>query len=375
MENILYISPLSHIGGGEVSLLLILKHLDKERFKIRVICYSEGPVVEKARNLGIDVNIFKRSSFFSNFAIVWDIFRYIKKNNIQLVHVNTLDIRGGIAAWLARIPFIGHLRVIIPFTWRDRLFVRFSGKVIAVSNAAIDAFCGERKYLSEKFIVIPNTVEVTENLTTAPLRRDFSIPEDAKLVGAVGRIDLWKGYEYFIEAATRIKKKIGNIYFFIIGGTSAEDREGQGYLDILERQVYDLGLKGSLFFTGFREDAIETIKALDVLVVPSVVLKMDKGEVTEGFGRVAIEAMAVGVPVVASNVGGLKEIIEDRVSGLLVTPGNPEAIAGAVISLIENPELANSIRNMGKRRFEEVYTPERCIKSLIILYFNILKKK
>lgn len=373
MKNILYISPPSHIGGGEISLLLILKHLDKERFKPRLICYSEGPFVERARALGIEVVVLKRGSLPSSLSLVLNIIRYIKEKEIDLVHINSLDIRAGIASWLAGVPFVGHLRVIFPFTWRDRLFVRLSRKVVAVSNAVVNAFCREKKILEEKFIVVPNAVEIPEDITPAQLRKEFKIPKNAKLIGAVGRIDPYKGYEYFINAASLINRYREDVYFFIIGGVSDEDIDGKKYLERLEKQVSEKGLEEVIFFTGFRKDILEVIKALEILIVPSVVIKKDRGEVTEGFGRVAIEAMAAGVPVVASDIGGLREIIEDGISGILVPPGEPEKIAEAVIKILENDNFKDSLKENGKRRFETLYTPERYMGSLNAIYNDILK--
>lgn len=373
--NILYISPFPHLGGGEISLLTLLKNLDRERFKSSLICYSEGPFIEKVKELGIEVIVFERGSFLSNFLIVWRIFRYIKKNNIHLIHINCLDIRAGIAAWLARVPFIGHLRVIFPFTWRDRLFVRLSQKVIAVSNAVVNAFCQDYPECKDKFIVIPNAVEIPVDISAAKIREEFNLSPDVRLVGAVGRIDPCKGYEYFIEAAMLIKERFENVYFFIVGDVSQGDKEGRKYLDMLERQVDELGLKDYFFFMGFREDVLNVIKELDVLVVPSVVLKKNGGEVTEGFGRVAIEAMALGVPVVASNIGGLKETIEDGISGILVPPSNFEAIAEVVLSILIDKIKAITMGKAGRKRVEGLFTIEKHVANIETIYKTLMSSR
>ncbi len=375
MKNILYISPFTYIGGGEISLLILLKNLDHQMVRPFLICYAEGPLVQKAKKLGIKSAVLKRNYLFSSIFIVLKIFSYIKKNSIHLVHVNCFDIRAGIAARLARVPLIGHLRVIIPFTWRDRLFVRLSQKVIAVSNAVIDTFCRGRPSYRDKFEMIPNAVEIPNSLTPVPLRKEYDIPEDTKLVGSVGRIDPWKGYEYFSRAAALIKKQRSDVFFFIIGDVSQRDREGRAYLDILKKQAAELDLKDRLFFTGFREDILKVIKTLDILVVPSIVIKKYGGEVTEGFGRVAIEAMAVEVPVVASKIGGLTEIIEDNVFGMLVPPGNPNAIAEAVLSILTDKIKAKAMGKAGRKRVEESFTIQQHADKIKKLYLEILKER
>lgn len=374
-KNILYISPFSHRGGGEISLLAILKNLDKKRFKLSLVCYAEGFLVEKARELGIDVIVFKRDYLFSNFSILWKLFRYIRKNNIHMVHVNCLDIRAGIAAWLAKVPFVGHLRVVFPFTLRDRLFARLSQKVIAVSNAVVDSFCRRKPSYRHKFIVIPNAVELPDSLNPAPLRGEYDISKNTKLVGSVGRIDPYKGFEYFLIAAAFVKKQRSDVFFFIIGDVAQGDREDMTYLDRLKRQTAELNLQDRLFFTGFREDILKVIKALDILVVPSIVIKKDRGEITEGFGRVAIEAMAVGVPVVASKIGGLTGIVEDNVSGMLVPPGNSIAIAEAVLSILANEVKAKALGEAGRKRVEKFFTIQQQADKIKKLYLEILQEK
>jgi glycosyltransferase involved in cell wall biosynthesis len=375
VKNILYISAFSHIGGGEISLLLLLKNLDHQMVRPFLICYSEGPFVQKAKALGIKTVIFKRNYPFASVVIVLKIFSFLKKNSINLVHVNSLDIRAGIVAWLARVPFIGHLRVIFPFTWRDRLFVQLSNRTIAVSNAVMNAFCKKRSSYRDKFIVIPNATEIPRNLTSAPLRKEFRLPKDSKLIGAVGRIDPCKGYEFFLESAAIIKKQWEKVFFFIVGDVVPGDSEGKYYLDILRRKTAELNLQNCLFFTGYREDISKIIKSLDILVIPSIVLKKNRVEITEGFGRVAIEAMAVEMPVVATNTGGLPEIVEDNINGMLVPPGDPYAITQAVIMILNDPVKARTLGKAGRKRVKEIFSIERNIGETEKIYFDILKNK
>ena len=183
MISILYVSPFSHIGGGEVSILTVINNLDKARFSSSLICYEDGLFVERVKGLGIKVAVFRRAGFFSEIFIVRNLVHYIKKNGIALVHVNSLDIRAGIAARLAGVPCIGHLRVAFPFTWRDHLFVRMSSATIAVSRFVVDEFCKEAQSCRTKFIVMPNMVDVPPEVRPAPLRTEFAIPADAPMVG------------------------------------------------------------------------------------------------------------------------------------------------------------------------------------------------
>ena len=154
MKQILYISLFSHIGGGEISLLTILKNLDRKRFTPHLICYEDGPFVEKARSLDFKVSIFERGPFYTDPFLIMRLIWYIKRNRINLVHVNSLDIRAGLAAWYSGVPFIGHLRVIIFFTWRDYFFTRLAKQVISVSNAVTKSFCEAFPAARKVFVVI-----------------------------------------------------------------------------------------------------------------------------------------------------------------------------------------------------------------------------
>lgn len=372
--RVLYVSPFSHIGGGEISILTVINNLEKARFLSSLICYEDGPFVDRARGCGIETAVFKRAGLLSEISIVRDLVRRIKKNGVGLVHVNSLDIRAGIAAWLAGVPCIGHLRVVFPFTWRDCFFVRMSAVTIAVSQAVVDEFSKVMPGCSGKFVVMSNMVDVPSELKPAPLREEFNIPKDAPLVGMAGRMDPFKGHSVFIDAAVIIKKNIPAARFFIIGGPDPGNRDEEAYLEMQKERARASGLSDSVIFTGFRKEALEMIAALDVMVVPSRIIRKDGGISTEGFGRVAIESMAVGVPVVSSDAGGLKEIIEDCVSGLLVKMDDPAATAAAVIELLQDPGKANAIRASAKKRFDLLYSL-KSMRALQGLYDDILKRE
>ncbi len=372
MENILYVSAFSHIGGGEVSLQVILRHLDKNRFRPYVVCYAEGALEDALKQQGIEVFVFKRDSLFSNFVIIWELVRFIKRYSIRLVHVNSLDIRAGVAAWFSGIPCIGHLRVIYPFSWRDRLFVALSRKVIAVSEAAAGSLDKGRKYKA-KFSIIANAVEIPEYnpLDRGALRRELSIPESALLIGAVGRIHPVKGYEYFIEAAAVTRKEFPDAYFAVFADMHETDPVKKQYLQSLQERVRQLHLEDRFLFPGFRRDILPVIAGFDITVVPSVAIKSESGTLTEGFGRVAIESMAMGVCVIASRVGGLAEIIEDGVSGVFVEPAHAGALGEALISLLKDPLKRLSLQQEALKRFKSLYTVSTHMKLIERVYDEV----
>ena len=375
MKQILYISPFSHIGGGEISLLTILTNLDRKRFTPHLICYEDGPFVKKARSLGFKVSIFKRGQFYTDPFLIMRLIWYIKRNGINLVHVNSLDIRAGLAAWYSGVPFIGHLRVIIFFTWRDYFFTRLAKQVISVSNAVTKSFCEAFPAARKVFVVISNAVEVPAVVKPAPLREEFGLPPRTYLVGAIGRIDPWKGYEYLIDAAARITRITPHVYFVLIGGPSKTNPTEQHYLEMLKKRVARAAIVDRFIFTGFIDNPLNVIAACDIIAIPSYSLGRYGGKITEGFGRVAAEAMAVGVPVVASNIGGLSEIVEDGKTGLLVPPQNSDALYRAILRIIGDKNLKELLGRNGRAKFESLYTVEQQRSALESLYESVLSGK
>lgn len=369
MKRIVYFAPYSIMGGGEISILLELKHLDKKEFTPLVICYEHCDFEKKAQQIGISVIIFKiRNSFSSTFDFI-KMVTFLREGRFDFVHVNSLDVKAGIACFLAGVPCIGHLRVIFPFTWRDRFFVRLARKTIAVSSAVREHFCVKHERLKKKFVVIPNAIELPEVVSPTLLKEEFKLSLGSILIGSVGRIDPRKGLEFFVYAASLIKKEIPNAFFFVFGSPSSKSEKA--YFAQLEKMVTDLGLEGSFFWGGFRENILSVIAALNVAVIPSAEVISSAGVQSEGFGRVAIEAMALGVPVIVSNVGGLKEIVQDKITGIIVPANDAHAIKKAVCSLYANPGLREAVIRNGKQRAAQYYTVEKYMSAVTELYDSL----
>lgn len=375
MENILYVSPFARVGGGELSLITILKNLDRESFKAQVICYEEGHLPDKLKDLGFDCAVLKRRFKVLDCFLILRLMCYIKKKKIDLVHVNSLDIRAAIAAKLSGVPFLGHLRVIFPFTWRDSLCVRLSSLTIAVSESTREAFCGQYKDLRNKFIIIPPVIDSKScTLAAVDLRKEFKLSKQADLIGMVARLDPFKGHDVFLRSAALIKNMMPQVKFLIIGGSLAPGNEEVNYLKQIKKLTSELGLNNEVIFTGFREDVLSVMSELSVLVAPSRKVERGGGVVTEGFGRIIPEAMSLGVPVVAAASGGLREIIDDKVNGLLVPPDDPAHTAEAVFFILNNVQKKQEMVEAAKQKFEKRYSVKN-IDILFDLYHTVIPEK
>lgn len=372
MKTILYVSAFSRVGGGEISILTIIKNVDPAKYRTILVTYQDGEFPEMARGMGIETIIIQRPSMLSDIKVITSLIGLIKRRNIDMLHVNSLDLRAGIAASIAGVPFIGHLRVIYRYTWRDAIFVRFSRVCLASSRAVIDEFCLRSPSLRDKFTVLYPSVNLSRDIVPADLKMKYDIPADSPIIGAAGRIDPWKGFEYFIDAAAVIIERKPDARFFLAGEPDRCCREEVEYFAMLQKRIALRNLEGKFFLTGFKRDILNFIAALDIVVIPSCEIPIRGGKTAEGFGRVALEAMALGIPVVASASGGLKETVADHTTGLLVPAKDPKAIADAVLTLLQDSALMTSMTDAAKKRFHELYLPAENIKKLEAIYNGVL---
>lgn len=374
MTPIAYIEHLGEvIGGGPMSLLTLVRNLDRTQYHPILVFLSDGPLPQLLSKEGFEVHILPRKHRLTDPILILKLCRLFKQRRVSLVHVNSLDIRAGLAAFICNIPLIGHLRVIFPFTGVDRLFVRMAACVISVSDAVKNHFCKNHPSLCARFTTVPNSVNIPENLPPADIRKELHLLPNARIVGAVSRIDPWKGLHTFVEMAGKLKRH-PDLYFLLLGGVDQADPDAVAYNAHLQTLVADLGLATRFFFLGFRSDALGIIREMDVLAVSSRVLQTSTGLKTEGFGRVIVEAMALGVPVVATRVGGIPEIIEPGISGLLIPPDDPGAMAQSVESILTNPILSQKLSDGGRRRFQAHYHIRTHIRQIQACYQRVLSQ-
>jgi glycosyltransferase involved in cell wall biosynthesis len=365
-----FISEPGGLGGGEISLLTLLEHLP-EGYHPTLLTYADGPLVDRCREMGIPTKVIHRGGVMSLPRVARQSADWLRETNATLVHVNTLDIRGGLAARIAGLPLVGHLRVIMPFTWIDRLFVRMSNRVISVSDAAGAKLSRGRRSISSKLQVIPNAVAPPGS--DRSLRAELGLAETDLLVGGIGRFDPVKGFEYLIEAIGRARTTHPNLHLVLIGAPG-EDQDQQEYAAMLDREVHRQGLSDTVTFTGFRPNAAALLAGLDIMAVPSIPRETESGIWEEGFGRVAAEGMSASIPVIVSQSGGLAEIIEEGVTGKVVPPADSDALSDAICELAISPEKRKRLGQEGRQTFLQRYTVEHHVDQVTRLYATLLGK-
>jgi len=365
LHKILYLSSSVNLWGARKSLLDILTHLDRKTFSPIVVCSSHGPLTEKLDEIKVPYRIIKMRLWRKGKYFPWipstviRLAKLIKEERISLVHSNShSDAPYGILACkLRKTPIISHIRDIIEPDKVGKYLLKHADIIIAVSNAAARAF-KDIKNKSEKLVVINNSVDMNKFNVYEDIRGELNISGNELVIGIVGQISRLKGHDVFLKAASIILKKNKNVKFLVIGEVRRERDQG-----LCEALISSLNLRENVIFTGYRDDIANVMSAIDILAFPTL---------KESFGRSAIEAMAFGKSVVASNVGGVSEIVIDGKTGILVSPGDAEELAKGLLELINNKKKREDMGNKGLKIVREKFEIDDMMNSIESVYKKFL---
>ena len=382
--NILYLDSGSGIGGGQRSLLLLLKHLDATRFRSFLGCLGDSMLAAAARKAGHPVipldlpkqhdkgDKVRRFTFdditrdLLQLKVIFQLLWVLEEKQIDLIHANSLaaGLIGGIAAKLYGIPIVMHKRYATAYGVLDRLCEKLLDRVILVSEATRWAFAPHSKQA-----LIYNGVELSAlRPPLSPprwrggktLRADLNLDPDALLIGIVTRITPEKGIHLLIEATAKLKAS-PYIQLLVVGGPYfPKDAE---YIDSLKVQAEKLGIADRVIFTGFLEDTGAILSLLDVVLLASTI--------PEACPRTIIEAMAAGVPVIATPLGGSKELVTPE-TGILVPAEDPDAFAAAITQLAEDNERRKRMGKACRLRAEQLFCATQNARLTEDLYLDLL---
>ena len=382
--NILYLDSGSGIGGGQRSLLLLLKHLDATRFRSFLGCLGDSMLAAAARKAGHPVipldlpkqhdkgDKVRRFTFdditrdLLQLKVIFQLLWVLEEKQIDLIHANSLaaGLIGGIAAKLYGVPIVMHKRYATAYGVLDRLCEKLLDRVILVSEATRWAFAPHSKQT-----LIYNGVELSAlRPPLSPprwrggktLRTDLNLDPDALLIGIVTRITPEKGIHLLIEATAKLKAS-PYIQLLVVGGPYfPKDAE---YIDSLKVQAEKLGIADRVIFTGFLEDTGAILSLLDVVLLASTI--------PEACPRTIIEAMAAGVPVIATPLGGSKELVTPE-TGILVPAEDADAFAAAITQLAEDNERRKQMGKACRLRAEQLFCATQNARLTEDLYLDLL---
>ncbi len=385
--NILYFEPSSGFGGSGNALFNLLKYINKGRFQYFVVTAADGPQFDRIKKLGVTIiklgikqaepedckGLISYLKFIYDliFNVVPNSLRLaylIKKLKIDIIHNNT-NINSGLCSILAAkitgITCICHVRQTKEFIKRETLFGKWINRIIVINKISGEIYA---KYITkEKISLVYDGLDLNEYQTEydpLSIRREFNLNGSA-CIGLVGRLVEGKGHDDFIKAAAIIVKSRPGAKFFIVGSDLSSDKRIENELKDL---VGVLGLKDNVIFTGWRNDISKLISAFDILVQASSTFP-------EGFGLTCLEAMALNKPVVATNIPGPSDIVLHGKTGFIVPTKNPEKMAEAIVSLLDNPEMSREMGRLGRERLANTFNITNTVNRIEKIYEEELSRE
>lgn len=347
-----------------MALWRLLKGLDRARFSPAVACLynGDGAVAQEICALGIPV-FDVRMCHKAGLSALWRLYRWIRRVRPTILHTSLFhaNLPGRILGRLAGVPIIvcSERTMAMESEWRYRLnrwTIGLVDRVIAVS-ANVRDFCVSHIGLpADKLTIIHNGVELPEEplMSCQEARAVLGLPPDGLVVGAVSRLDPVKGVAFLMQAFAHVD----GARLVVIG-----DGPERGALESL---ADSLGLARRVHWVGHQRNASRLLSAFDLFVQPSL---------HEGLPNTVLEAMAAGLPVVATAVGGTPEVVVDGVTGLLVPPGTPDVLARAITTLLRDADLRRTMGQASRERVVQDFSVERMVEQTERLYEQLLTQK
>ena len=356
----------SAYGGGERYLELLCDRLDRARYRALLICPEPGPFVGRMKERGVETHLVHLAPLFNPLAL-WRLTRLLARERVTILqtHGARANFYGRIAGRLAGVPVIvstvhNSLKdyEVTPlkrwlYTFLLRLTLPLVHRIICVSDATRWDLIDECSAASAKTQTVYNGVDPSafpSQPNRQKFRQELGMTQGPVLV-TIGRLTEQKGHRYLLRAFPDLLNTWPQLCCVFVG-------EGE-LQDALHRMAIDLGVERACRFVGGREDIVDILAAADLFVLPSL---------SEGFPFVVLEALAMGLPVVASRVNGVPELIEDHKTGLLVSPRDPQSLAKAIRKVLSDPTVASRMGAEGRAVVQERFTVDRMVANTTAIF-------
>jgi glycosyltransferase involved in cell wall biosynthesis len=348
--------PMQRLIGG----------LDPERYRIICIFLKKtSDATNTFEEKGYKAFYISRKKSFRvfNLAAVWKLYKILRQEGVSILHCqrHQATVYGSIAAKLAKTPVVfAHVHGLNRSKKLRRKLINYfvlkwNNKIIAVSQAV------KEDILRNNYAVRPKQVDCLNNsidykrfanvsITREQARKIIGMDNDSFIFGTVGRLVPTKGLPYLIQAFAKVKEKVPNTELVLIGKGRLKDE--------LKSQAVEAGIGDSVHFLGYRADVEQILQGFDVFVMASV---------AEGMPGALLEAMAAGLPCIATKVGGIPDVLDNGKLGRLVKACDVNALAEAMVSLAKKPDLTSTIHE-AQRKVQEYYSHDVIIKSLENIY-------
>ena len=358
-----------NIGGAEILLRDLSVGLAQRGFRVSIGYSTPGPLARDLNDLGLPLTRLPRLMRIDP-ILFSGMIRLMRNDPPQIVHTHLFksDFHGRLAARIAGVPVVvSTLHSIDRWAQKPPLgsiygwTSRFADRIIAISDDVKNFHIVNTAVDESKFVTIENGVDVrrfaVQRIMGEGIRKEFNLDDAAPVFGIVGRLTPPKDHRVFLQAAALILQSIPRARFLVVGdGPLRND---------LESQAHELGIQNSVTFTGMRRDIPNVLAALDVLVISSL---------WEGIPVTLLEGMASALPVVATKVGSIPDVVTDE-TAILVPPSDPTTIAQACLKLANNQDLRFSLGQAGLKRVTANYSIDAMIDRTASLYAELLQKR
>lgn len=370
-----------NVGGPAIHVVLLTEHLRPPEFESLLVCGKIGPhegdMAYLARERGIEpvlvAELGRELSPLRDVMTLFKLWRLMRRFKPDVVHTHTAKagFAGRVAAWLARVPvrvhtyhghvlhgYFGPAKTRL-FLWLERLTARLTDRLVTISPLLRDELADTYHVAGrDKFAVVPLGLELAAYADMprrqGTFRAAHGLAAEAPLIGIVGRIVPIKNHTLFLEMAAQVRAQVPNARFAIVG-------DGELRAD-LEQSVQAMGLSDAVIFTGWVADLAPVYSDMDVLVISSD---------NEGTPTAIMQALAAGVRVVSTAVGGVPDLMRQGAWGRLTTPGDAAALADAVIQTLAETDSVDQVR----REVVAAYDVQRLVDDLSALYRDLLAEK
>lgn len=378
--KILHIHTRAIVGGSGSNTLLSMEGLDKERYEAVLATNPEGPLIDEAKRRHLRVepirHMVNRIDPIFDILALLELISLMKKENFTIVHTHNskAGILGRLAAWLCGVPIIIHTIHSCVFKypnlsgfqrrlffWIERLINPITDKFITISEPLKQEFINAGFGSPDRFVTIYSGIELDRFKTPVNIenkKEEIGIKREDLVVGAIARFDEGKGYEEFIKAAAMVLKALPKARFILVGDGPLKQT--------IENMATNMNIFDRCIFTGIRGDVSELTATFDISVLASHY---------EGMGRVLLEAQARGVPVVATRVGGIPDIVKDGETGLLVEVGDIHGLSKAIATLLNDKPLREKMGNAATRWLDERFSATTMVNKIARLYEELLNVK
>ena len=362
MFTVLHTESSKGWGGQENRILKESVGLAKYGVRIVVLCQPGSTLEKNARSEGIEVRTCRMSKHYDVAAIA-SILSLIKREKIDVVstHSGRDSFLAGIAGRISRRrPVIVRTRhIAMPIT--SRITYRVLPHMVVTTSEYVRQYLISEGIRPERVMTVHTGIDVNrfdpEN-TAGDLREELGLGLAAPLIGTVAILRLKKGYHFLLDAVPGVLREMPEAVFVLVGDGPQRNN--------ISRKIESMGLSHSVLMLGLRRDVPNILKSIDLFVLSTL---------QEAHGGVFVEAMAMGKPVIGTDVGGVGEVIVHGVNGYLVKPGDSSALCETILTMLRDRERARGMGIEGRKIVQQRFTVERMCEQMYALYAALLEKK